>query len=229
MGTERTVVVVTGGDPIDRGLIAHLPPAVAVIAADSGAAHAVAIGLTVDLAVGDFDSVPPAVLEELEATGAVIERHPEAKDATDLELGLAAARRFDATDVVVLGGHGGRIDHFIGNALLLTSADFASLRIVALVGPARLTVVHDEAQLTGAPGELVSLLPVAGPAREVHTDGLLYPLAGEDLVPGTTRGISNEFVAARAHVTVGSGSLLVVQPGAHGAHVRAGIGPTPSA
>lgn len=229
MGTERTVIVVTGGDPIDAALVATLPKSVAVIAADSGAVHAAAIGLTVDLAIGDFDSVPPEVLEELDDAGAIIERHPAAKNATDLELGLAAAQRFDATDVVVLGGHGGRVDHFIANALLLTAPEFASLRVVALVGPARLTVVRHEAELAGSPGDLVSLLPVAGPVRGVRTHGLLYALRGEDLAPGSTRGVSNELVDERAHVTVSSGALLVVQPGAHGTHLRAGIGPQPAA
>ena len=225
MGTVRTVVVVTGGDPIDAGLVGALPPAVAVIAADSGAEHAVSIGLRVDLAVGDFDSVAPETLRLLEASGTSIERHPAAKDATDLEIGLVAARRFDATDVIVLGGHGGRIDHFIANALLLASPDFADLRIVAMVGPARLTVIHHRAELNGSRGDLVSLLPVAGAVRGVHTDGLLYPLRGEDLTPGSTRGVSNEFAAPQARVSVNDGVLLVVQPGAKGTHLRAGIAP----
>lgn len=224
MGTERTVVVVTGGDPIDAGVVASLPSVIAVIAADSGAEHAAAIGLEVDLAIGDFDSVSPATLAALEAAGTTIERHPEAKDATDLEIGLAAVRRFDATDVIVLGGHGGRIDHFIANALLLAAPQLSDLRVVALVGPARLAVVHDRAVLAGDPGDLVSLLPIAGPARGVHTDGLLYPLRGEDLLPGTTRGVSNELVTERPTVSVDRGVLLVVQPGARGTHLRAGIG-----
>jgi thiamine pyrophosphokinase len=59
----------------------------------------------------------------------------------------------------------------------------------------------------------VSLLPVHGPARGVTTEGLLYPLAGEDLEPGTTRGVSNEMTAAEALVRVRDGVLLAVRPG----------------
>lgn len=222
MGTERTVVVVTGGDPLDGAIASLLPPTVAVVAADSGADHAAAIGLHVDLAVGDFDSVSPATLDRLTDAGATIERHPEAKDATDLELGLAAARRFDPTHVIVLGGHGGRVDHFIANALLLAAPAYADLRVTAMVGPARLAVVHDHVELGGQPGDIVTLLPVAGAAAGVRTRGLLYPLRGEVLAPGTTRGVSNELVEERATVALDRGVLLVVQPGVGGTHLRTG-------
>ena len=47
------------------------------------------------------------------------------------------------------------------------------------------------AHVTGAPGEFVSLLPVHGPAEGVTTEGLEYPLHGETLAPGTTRGLEH--------------------------------------
>ena len=209
----RTVIVFTGGDPIDPSLAASLPDAAFVIAADSGIEQAVAIGRHIDLAVGDFDSVGREALERVVASGTRVERHPMAKDATDLELGLLAAATEGATDVVVVGGHGGRVDHFLANALLLTSPAFARMRIEAHIGQARIVVVHDRAQLRGAPGDIVSLLPVGGPAIGVRTAGLRFPLHGEDLQPGTSRGVSNELVESVATVEVDQGTLLVVQPG----------------
>jgi thiamine pyrophosphokinase len=50
------------------------------------------------------------------------------------------------------------------------------------------------------------------------TEGLLYPLRDEDLLPGSTRGVSNELVATTAVVTVRAGTLLAVQPGLAGTH-----------
>jgi len=41
---------------------------------------------------------------------------------------------------------------------------------------------------------------------------LRYPLRGEELEPGTSRGVSNEFAATRASVSLESGVLLAVQP-----------------
>jgi thiamine pyrophosphokinase len=86
------------------------------------------------------------------------------------------------------------------------------------MGAARLAVVHTSAILHGPVGDLVTLLPIGGPARGVTTAGLLYPLDGEDLDPGSTRGVSNELVAETAKVTVGAGVLLAVQPGQLGTH-----------
>jgi thiamine pyrophosphokinase len=215
-----TIIVVTGGDPIPRGALALIPGGAQVVAADSGVDRALELGLPVHVAVGDFDSVDPAALRAAAAAGAVIERHPIAKDATDLELALDVALAHHPARIHVLGGHGGRLDHLLGNALLLAAPAYAGVEVVAQMGEALVTVIRSEATLTGAPGDLVTLLAVHGIARRVRTEGLLYPLAGEDLRPGSTRGISNELVGGSAHVGLARGVLLAVQPGQPGTHQR---------
>jgi thiamine pyrophosphokinase len=211
--TERTILVIAGGDPVTIDELGPVPVGAFVIAADSGVDRAAALGLRVDLAVGDFDSVTPAALEAVTAAGATVERHPEAKDHTDLELALVAALARRPARVLVVGGHGGRLDHFLANALLLASPDYAELDIVARMGRTVMTVVRDEAQLTGSAGELVTLVPVHGAALGIVTRGLRYPLAGEDLLAGSTRGVSNVLDAPTATVSVREGVLLAVQPG----------------
>jgi thiamine pyrophosphokinase len=208
----HVVVVLAGGDlgTVTPGLV---PEGATVVAADSGLRHAAALGVTVDLVVGDLDSVAPELLAAAAAAGTAVERHPCEKDQGDLELALRSAARLGATRVVVLGLAGGpRLDHFLSNALLLGSDAFAHLRIEAVVDGARLVVVRDHVELHGEPGGFVTLLALGGPARGVRTTGLRYPLDGEVLVPGSTRGLSNELVGVRATVTVESGVLLAVQP-----------------
>jgi len=217
-GAKETIVVVTGGDPVSVDQRRHVPDGALVIAADSGIEHAHALGLRVDVAVGDFDSVDPDALRRVEADGAVIERHPEAKDATDLELALDAALVRGAERVVVFGGHGGRLDHLLGNALVLARSAYAGPEVVAHIGGATVTVVRGATDVVGEVGETVSLLAVHGPAHGVTTRGLLYPLTGEDLHPGSTRGVSNELVSSPAQVSLEAGTLLVVQPGTLGTH-----------
>jgi thiamine pyrophosphokinase len=145
-------------------------------------------------------------------------RHPAAKDATDLELALDAALALGPTRVHVLGGHGGRLDHLLANALLLAAPAYAAVAVTAQMGAARITVVRDEALLRGPLGDVVSLLALNGPATGVTTRGLLYPLDRDDLHPGSTRGVSNELVDDDATVTVDGGVLVVVQPGLIGTH-----------
>ncbi len=207
-----TAIVLAGGEPAPPSLADHLPSDAFVIGADAGLEQAPALGLTVHLAVGDFDSVDPAALDAAVAAGAAVERHPPDKDQTDLELALVAARDRGARRVVVVGGGGGRLDHLLANALVLASPAFAGLRIEAHLGSAMVVPVHRTTCLRGRVGDIVTLLAVGGPARGVRTTGLRYALHGEDLEPGSTRGVSNELVATEAHVSVAAGALLAVQP-----------------
>jgi thiamine pyrophosphokinase len=206
-------LVFAGGEPVDGNIAAHLPDTgVTIIAADSGVEHALALGRDVDLVVGDLDSADPTAVEAAVAGGAEVRHYPAAKEKTDLELALDAARNAGARHVIVVGGSGGRLDHFLANALLLASPSFADLDVEALVGSARITVIHRDARLSGTPGDLVSLLAVGGPARGLRTGGLRFPLDGEDLLPGSTRGISNELIEPVAAVSLEHGVLLAVQP-----------------
>jgi thiamine pyrophosphokinase len=207
----RAALVFAGGDPPVAGRPVPTAPDL-VIAADSGLAHAQAVALHVDLVVGDLDSVDAAALEAAVADGSEVERHPVAKDATDLELALDAAIAHGATSIHVVGVGGGRLDHFLGNVLLLASPRYGGARVDAHVGDAHVVVVHDHAELEGGAGRLCSLLPLGGPADGVVTDGLRFPLHRETLQPGTTRGVSNEFLGSRATVELDAGVLVAVVP-----------------
>jgi thiamine pyrophosphokinase len=212
----RVAIVLAGGDPVDPALRTSLPNDAYVIAADSGVAAAHTLGLTVDLVVGDMDSVAPAALAEAEARGATIERHPADKDATDLELAFVAAQRQGATRIVLVGGAGGRLDHFLATVALLAADRFADLTLDAYLGGGVVRVARGggaPVAIGGAAGALVSLLPVGGDACGVTTNELQYPLHHEDLPLGTTRGVSNVVNGERASVALDHGTLLVVLPG----------------
>jgi thiamine pyrophosphokinase len=214
MTHPRRAVVLAGGEPPRPEA---LGPVLAdgpllVVAADSGLDHALALGLPVDVVVGDLDSASADAQTAARAAGTTFETYPTDKDATDLELALRSARDHGAGQVTVIGGGGGRHDHLLANALVLAAVEFADLDLDALVGTARITVVRRRAVLHGAPGDLCSLIPVGGLARGVHTEGLRFPLHGEDLLPGSTRGISNALIGAEATVAVDDGVLLAVQP-----------------
>jgi thiamine pyrophosphokinase len=213
--TRTTAVIFAGGDAPEPGTLDELTSDALLVAADSGLAHAHAAGLAVDVVVGDLDSVDPADLDAAIAAGAIIERHPSDKDVTDLELAIETARSRGARRVVVVGAGGGRLDHFLANALLLASPGFADLELEARIGAASAVVVRHtvESELHGHPGDLLTLLPLGGPARGVRTRGLRWALHGEDLLPGSSRGVSNEFEASTAGVALDDGVLLAVRPG----------------
>lgn len=204
-----TVLVVTGGDPVPPDVASTLPAADLVVAADSGLDHARALGLKPDVVVGDFDSV---TTEALDAFDGPLERHPVEKDATDLELALVRAVASDPDRIVVVGGHGGRLDHFLANALVLTTVP-EGIDVEWRAGKATIHLVRDTIRISGRSGDKVSLVPVGGDACGVRTSGLRWRLDDEDLPSGGTRGVSNEFEEAEATVSLTAGALLVVIPG----------------
>jgi len=210
---HRAVVVVVGGGLPAPGLLAHVPAGVPVVAADSGLDVAIALGLEADVVVGDLDSVTPGALADAEAAGARVVRHPVEKDETDLALALLEAEDLlgGRGEVVVVGGVEGRLDHLLAGVLALADTRWAALEVRAVVGDALVHVLHGpaERELVGAePGALVTLLPVGGPAGGVRTHGLRYPLAGEALHAGTTRGVSNVVDRLPATVGLDDGALL---------------------
>lgn len=211
------VVVGGGGSPVvsiaDLGDLGADP---LVVAADSGLTHAQALGLRVDAVVGDMDSVDRATLEAAELAGVTVERHPAAKDATDLDLAIDRALRAGPGRLVVVTGTGERFDHALGVVTSLAAPGRPAMQIEAFVGPAHVWVVRDETRLAGRPGDIVSLVPVHGPARGISTTGLAYPLDDEDLPAGTTRGVSNEWVTPVATVRVRAGVVLAIAPGSAG-------------
>lgn len=90
-----------------------------LMAADSGARHALALGLPLELWLGDFDSSPPWLQNILPAPKEVL---PREKDLTDGEALVRKAVELGAKEVLLLGGIGGRLDHtlaHLGLAFLL--------------------------------------------------------------------------------------------------------------
>ncbi len=220
----RAAIVLAGGDPVEPRLRTVLERTVLergalVVAADSGVHQAELLGLHVDYLVGDFDSAEPDAIERARAAGAVVDRHPAEKDATDLELALDVARDRGARRITVVGGAGGRLDHLLANVALLCSPRFADLEIDARSGDAHLAVVRGGRPphaIVGCPGSLVTLLPAGGDAAGITTSGLQYPLAGATLRPGTSRGVSNVLVGEEGSVVLEHGTLLAIQPEANG-------------
>jgi thiamine pyrophosphokinase len=113
---------------------------------------------------------------------------------------------------VLLDG-GGRLDHLLSALLLVGAERYAGVQLDAQVGDALVHVVRAARELHGAPGETLTLLALHGPAEGVTTEGLMYPLRGETLEPGSSRGVSNVFVDEDAHVQIRDGVLLVIRPG----------------
>ena len=214
----RTVLVASG--QADAADARWLDGADQVVAVDGGTAWLASLGRRPDWVIGDLDSADPSLIAALEADGVPIERHAAAKDASDTELAVSAALAAGADELVILGALAGpRLDHQLANLMLLADPELArerDLRIVrgrtlvrAMHGPGSMAI---EAEIGG----LVTLLPVGGDAQGVRTAGLRYPLAGETLSFGRSRGLSNVVDEVPASASLERGTLLVIESAEEG-------------
>ena len=182
------------------------------VAADGGARHLEALGLLPHVIVGDLDSVDPARLARLRAHGVAVERHPPAKDATDLELAVERAVRDGATELLLLGAVGGRLDQTFANLLILAQRDWPlPLTIAEGDQLARVLRGPQSVTLTGPTGGYVSAVALSEEVTGVTYQGLEYPLQNATLRLGSTRGVSNALASSPARISIESGLLLVIQ------------------
>jgi thiamine pyrophosphokinase len=197
------VVVVAGSHltaELDAAVVASADLLVAV---DGGAEALSRVGLTPALLVGDLDSITVRTRETLEARGVEVVTLSTAKDETDTEAALRLLIARGADDLVIYGVLGGpRLDHLVGNLLLLSSPWLAGVRVKMVDDRHEVFLAKGDSTFAGTPGDIVSLLPL--------TEGLLYPLDGEILYQAATRGVSNTMVGAEARVTHRSGVLLMI-------------------
>ncbi len=210
MSPRRALLLAAGPAPPLAFVRACHRPGDLVIAADGGLDLARQAGLKADLLVGDLDSVvsgPDAGLE----TGLELQRHPVHKDSSDLELALDEAARRGATQVLVLGALGGRLDHTLFNVVALLE------KALELELPTRLADPTTEVFLAGPgiheiqerTGWNCSTLPLDRQAC-LTLNGLEYPLHAEVLSRASTRGLSNRVQTSRAFLEVHEGRVLVV-------------------
>lgn len=211
MRTDAAVIAVGGPRAGCQEVPARVGGDWPVVAADSGADLAVAVGLTPTVIVGDLDSISPHALEWAEATGIPVERADRDKDQTDLELAIAVARRSrELRELVVIGGGGGRLDHLLANLAVLCGPATEELEVEAWFGTTQVRVIRRSARLSVPRGSTVSLLAWHGDALGVTTSGLRWPLTDGLLRAGVALGTSNEAVEPTVEVSLRSGVVSVV-------------------
>jgi thiamine pyrophosphokinase len=189
----------------------YLETAAAILAADGGTRHLLALGHAPDVVIGDMDSLPPEAEVLIRESGAVALRYPESKDETDLELALLyAAEHYPEADLLLFGAIGGRLDQTLANILLLAHPALAGRCVRLLEGRETAWLVDGETVIDGVAGDTVSLIPLDGAVHVAETQGLRWPLHDETLAFGPARGVSNQMVASRAVIRLRTGRLLCI-------------------
>lgn len=186
-----------------------------MIAVDRGLAHALRLGLTPHVVVGDFDSVEPGMLSRArdQWPDLVVRTHRRDKAHSDLDLALSFAWGLDPTEIVLASGGGGRLDHMMVSMTLLARPRYAALPLTAYIGASvvRAAPAGMATELPIGDGNLLTLLAV-GRTASLETRGLRWNLTeATPLRCAASLGLSNELTEPDALIRVQSGTVLAIQ------------------
>lgn len=201
--TGTTKALVASGEIGDREVTANfLLSHKGVVAVDGGLVHCHVLGITPELIVGDLDSIPQDLLKVYSHVRTVF--FPVEKDETDLELALELVFQGDVQRAYVYGALGGRLDHLLGNVILLTR--YPGKVFLETEGELAF-VVNRTTELSCQKGQTVSLIPFNGKVEGISTVGLKWELEKASMHKNFL-GISNQCTSNKFSVTVEKGDLL---------------------
>lgn len=186
-----------------------------LIAVDGGYDYCKAWQLEPDLVLGDFDSVNPALKEEIirrqqenpETTRVL----PVMKDDTDMLAALRSGLEKGYRLFYLYGGCGGRLEHTIANIQCLKFLKSQGAEGYLFSNQERIFIIQNEtvhfsANTTG----LFSLFALQKAVTGVTIRGMKYPLADAALTDEYPIGISNEFLGEPAEVCIKDGTALAI-------------------
>lgn len=175
-----------------------------VIAADRGCAAALKAGVRPDVIVGDFDSY----LELLPPGAEIIRLNPE-KDYSDTFHAVMAAWERGFREFLLFGAVGGRLDHTLANLSILEwLAEQGGTGVIRSdTEEIRLLTVGTH-PFNGCKGRTFSVFPYGCSSVTLTYQGAKYPLLHGTLRHACAMGLSNEFAADSAVITIESGQAV---------------------
>ncbi len=179
-----------------------------ILCADSAYLLAAREGITPHVIIGDFDH--GSAVHPKQGVQNVV-TVPCEKDDTDTMLCIRRAIADGASEITILGGIGGRLDHTVAN---LQSLAFALSQGVSarLVGDTDEAFLVTDSAVIHRPVEkcYLSVFAYGGICTGVTERGTKYEIENAVLDVNFPLGVSNEIVSDHAEIRVGSGTLLVI-------------------
>lgn len=222
-GQEKKNCLIVSGGPLDPVFAADFlknRKYAYVIAVDAGLDACMKLGLSPDLAVGDFDTFGRERMEALRESGHFLaEVHEPKKDETDTELAMHSALKAGCTHADVLGATGGRLDHELSNIQLLYQGEKSGLsmeiydaqnRIYLMPGTGGYRRIFKKEELYGP---YISFLPLTEHVKGITLTGFLYPLERKDIsiLENSSLCVSNELAGSTGVMSFDQGILVCVE------------------
>lgn len=200
--------IYTGGQIDPSNITEHPKGEDLCIAADSGFRNAQTLGVTPSLLLGDFDSLGAcSIPKETECV-----KVPAEKDFTDTQLAVDTAIQKGATEIVIIGGLDGRLDHTLSNLAILEDLNQRKIHCLITDGKNRVQYIHSTSTLIAKSGfRYLSLLTISEKAKGVSIEGCKYPLQNATLSRNFQYAVSNEITRNCALISVRKGGIYIVE------------------
>jgi thiamine pyrophosphokinase len=212
--SANNILIFLDGEPPSLVVAKHFTKRCDIVIATDGAAkYARSMGIGVHVVIGDLDSLDneTRILFEQDSIPII---HNSSQYSTDFEKALEyCIANYDVGSVFILGIHGKRTDHVMTNFSVMLRYS-SHLPLKAYDATHEHYFLHDglrSASIKSVVETKLSLTPMPI-ANGVQTNGLFYPINGEDMAFGEREGLSNIVAASPALVTISSGSLLISIP-----------------
>ena len=178
------------------------------VSADCGYKNAQKLGISIDFAVGDFDS---GNKDELPREAEIIEV-PAEKDFTDTQLAVDVALEQGADFITIIGGLGGRLDHTLSNLAILEKLWSMGIRAMITDGKNRARYIERTSELIPKSNfKYLSLIAADENVKGVSVEGCKYPLKNAVLTRTNQFAVSNEILKNCALVSVKKGGLYIIE------------------
>ena len=202
--------IYTGGKIYPENITERPKPEDIKIAADAGVLNAKLLGVTVDVALGDFDSLGDKLSEIPEKAEKVTV--PCEKDETDTQLAVNEALKRGAEEIVIIGGLDGRLDHTLSNIAILEAMNEMRIPTVIANGQNRVRYIKSTSTLIAKSGyRYMSLIAAEETVKGVSVEGCKYPLDNARLTNKFQFAVSNEITGNCALVSVRKGGLYIIE------------------
>lgn len=199
----NVVILCDGAPPRPEQLKRALKHSSLFIAADGGAFTAEKMDLKPDIIIGDFDSYKPTGDEHADII------HRPGQDTNDLEKALSYAYKQGASEVIVFGATGKRLDHTLKNLSVLKQFNVHFKSIIFKDRYSDLFLIPNRFEINLPLDTTISLFPLSGRVEGVYTKGLKYPLTNGTLENGVQDGSSNLTNREKIEISHKTGDLLL--------------------
>lgn len=197
------IVVLANGEFPQHDIPLHeLDIAGSIICCDGAVESLIDYGKRPQAIVGDFDSIPQNLKEDL----ASILVHTPDQSENDLRKSLKWVEEHGGKQVTILGASGKREDHLLGNIFSILQFD-TQMEMVMITDYGRLYTVHELQKFDGIKGKEVSLFSL-DQSIKITTTGLKYPLQNEALST-LYGGTLNSIIDDGFSIKISRGQILV--------------------